>query len=342
MRYGLLVLPSANRVYAEASVRLTSSELAVFGSTVLSGVIEQIEPTVVGGVPYVTFECERLSERDLALLGNLSSLFAVFEFEGDLLRPVETGSLDRFDDDLITIQKYSGKTNEQFTKLLLNVTALSSDFADEFLSRRFQVLDPLCGRGTTLNQALMYGWDAAGVEQDQKDVEAYTTFMSTWLKRKRLKHRIEASPVRRHRQIVARRLAASLAATKEDYKAGDVQQLEVLTMDTAQSGEFFRPEAFDLIVTDAPYGVQHASRTGGALARNPLQLLAGAVPVWETLLRRGGALGLAWNTLVASRDEVTDILSGAGLTVLNEGPFVAFSHRVDQSIQRDIVIARKA
>ncbi len=37
--------------------------------------------------------------------------------------------LDRYDDDLLTILKYPGKTNEQFTKLLLNVTLASSAFA---------------------------------------------------------------------------------------------------------------------------------------------------------------------------------------------------------------------
>ena len=81
--------------------------------------------------------------------------------------------LDRFDDDLVTIQKYPGKTNEQFTKLLLNVTLLASASAGEMLDRRLRVLDPLCGRGTTLNQALTYGYDAAGLDLDGKDFEAY-------------------------------------------------------------------------------------------------------------------------------------------------------------------------
>jgi SAM-dependent methyltransferase len=330
-------------VYSEAAARLTLSELELFGKAVLDGKIATAETTRIAGVPYVTFEADPLSDRDLAFLGNLSSLFAVFELEGDLLRPVETTSLDRFDDDLITIQKYSGKTNEQFTKLLLNATVLSTAFAANMLTTRLQVLDPLCGRGTTLNQALMYGWDAAGVELDHKDVEAYTTFMSTWLKRKRLKHRIEAVPVRRNRQLVARRLTATLAANKESYKAGDVQQLEVITADTAQAAEFFRPGSFDLIVTDAPYGVQHGSRSvTGALARSPLQLLDGAVRVWASLLKPGGALGLAWNTLVASRDELSSVLSRAGLVVFEEGPYAGFAHRVDQSIVRDVIIARRA
>ena len=41
------------------------------------------------------------------------------------------------------------------------------------LTGRLTVFDPLCGRGTTLNQALMYGYDAAGLDVDGKDFEAY-------------------------------------------------------------------------------------------------------------------------------------------------------------------------
>ncbi len=57
----------------------------------------------------------------------------------DLLRPTALRPLAYFDDDLLTIQKYSGKTNEQFTKLLLNVTVLASSFAPQMLDRRLVV-----------------------------------------------------------------------------------------------------------------------------------------------------------------------------------------------------------
>jgi tRNA G10 N-methylase Trm11 len=210
------------------------------------------------------------------------------------------------------------------------------------LDRRLRVLDPLCGRGTTLNQAVMYGYDAAGVDLDQKDFEAYATFLSTWLKRKRVKHHIEVAPVRRNRQVVARRLHATLAAAKEDYKAGDVQDVEVINADTTRTGEFFQAASFDVLVTDAPYGVQHGSRTTAAgLARNPLDLLAAAAPGWAELLRPGGALGVAWNTYVARREDAAEVLAGAGLQPLDSPPYGRFRHRVDQAITRDVLVARK-
>lgn len=337
MRYALLIAPSANRVYAEASVALTRAELALAGRTVLGDRLTDLDAETIGGVPYVTFAADGLSERDLALLANLSSAYALFGREGELLRPVTLHRLDRYDDDLVTIPKYAGKTNEQFTKLLLNVTLLSTAWPGEWIDRRFRVLDPLCGRGTTLNQALMYGFDAAGMDLDTKDVEAYSVFLSTWLKRKRLKHKIEFAPVRRNRQVVARRLHASLAPTREAWPAG-AQEVEVIAADTTRAREFFKPAGFDVLVADAPYGVQHGSRTKAGLARGPVELLAAAAPVWAELLRPGGALGISWNTHVADRSEAAAALAAGGLEPL---PAEGFRHRVDQAIDRDILVARR-
>ncbi|WP_233558979.1 TRM11 family SAM-dependent methyltransferase [Micromonospora radicis] len=339
----MLILPSGNRVYSGAAVELTRAELEIFGAAVLDGRISGVETATVGGVPYVTFGVDGgLSERDAALLGNLSSAYALFEFAGDLLRPVPLARLDRYDDDLVTILKYPGKTNEQFTKLLLNVTLLASAWAGELLTRRFRVLDPLCGRGTTVNQAMMYGFDAAGLDRDAKDFEAYQAFLTTWLKRKRIKHRVlESGPVRRERKVVGRRLRLEVAASREAHKAGDVQAVDVVSADTTRAGEFFRPASVDLVVADAPYGVQHGSRTADVLARDPLALLGAAVPGWARLLRPGGALGISWNTNVAGREAAARHLTDAGLVVLDEGPWRGLAHPVDQAIVRDVLVARK-
>jgi SAM-dependent methyltransferase len=338
----MLLLPSANRVYASASPELARAELAVFSESVLGGALSDAEVTNRGGVPYLEFGAERLPDQATTFLSQLSAIYALFEADGSLLKPVELRSLDRYDDDLITIQKYQGKTNEQFTKLLLNVTLMSSAFAPELASRRLAVFDPLCGRGTTLNQALMYGCDAAGLDADQRDFDAYSAFIKTWLQRKRIKHHADYDgPVRRDGKVIGRRLQLSLSATKEEHKAGLVQRLDVVCADTTRAAEFFRPDAFDLIVTDAPYGVQHGSRTPAGLARRPQDLLTAAVPVWAQLLRPGGAVGISWNTLVAPREQAAAILAAAGLEPLDSGPYRQFRHRVDQAIVRDVLVARK-
>ncbi|MPZ29250.1 MAG: SAM-dependent methyltransferase [Micromonosporaceae bacterium] len=344
--YALLVAPSSNRVYAGEAPRLTGAELTVFGDTVLGAGLREVAPTELGGVPYVGFATESpLSPRDVAYLSNLSSGYALFAREGpELLRPLRLRPLARYDDDLVTIPKYQGKTNEQFTRLLLNVTVLASTRAAQMLDRRLVVLDPLCGRGTTLNQALMYGYDAIGVEGDERQVEAYATFLRTWLRRKRLKHSVELNPVRQHRQRVASRLDATLAPSQQAHRDGDIQRVTVLHTDTVRSRELLRAGCCDVIVTDAPYGIAHRSRSGGQPAgeRSPLDLLAAAVPVWEQLLRRGGALGVAFNTHVAGRDEVAELLAGAGLAVVTDPAYRGFGHWVDQGITRDLLVAVKS
>jgi SAM-dependent methyltransferase len=351
-RYAFLLLPSHNRVYADAAPALARAEFAVLAAVLPDGVIreESLAESAIGGVPYVTFEADGLSRRDADLLANLSSLYALFEVTGEpprpVLRPVTLRRLDRFDGDLLTVLKYQGKTNEQFTKLLLNVTLASSSFVGALNTRRLAVLDPLCGRGTALNQALMYGFDAYGADIDARDVEAYAVFIQRWLKGKRLKHQAGFFPVRRDRKVVARRLTAEFAATRDEYKAGDVQRLEVVATDTTRIGDFFRPASADLVVADLPYGVQHGShatgRAGaGTLARSPLGLLRAAAPVWAKALRPGGALGISWNTLVARREDAAGAVAAAGLEVLDSARYRAFRHRVDQAITRDILIGRK-
>lgn len=61
----------------------------------------------------------------------------------------------------------------------------------------------------------------------------------------------------------------------------------------------------------------------------------------SALLRSGGACGISWNTYVAPREQAAKILAGAGLDVLDTGPWRAFRHRVDQAIIRDILVARQ-
>ncbi|MDN3240099.1 TRM11 family SAM-dependent methyltransferase [Glycomyces tritici] len=341
-QYAMLISPSANRVYARTAARMAANEIRVFSAHALDGAIADVEEAAFGGVPYLTFRSDSLSARDLKLLANLSSLYALFAVRGEMLEPIAVERLDRYDDDLVTILKYVGKTNEQFTKLLLNVTAAVALDPDRLLAGDVTVLDPMCGRGTTLNQAAMYGWDAFGVEVDKRDFETYSAFVQRWLKDKRLKHHAVQSRVKREGRGVGQRTRVEFAATKERHRAGDLQVVEIVNADTLRSGEVFRKGAFDLIVTDAPYGVQHAAvKDTRALTRKPTEVLEAAVPVWADLLRRGGAIGLSWNLYTTGRADLVAILEEAGLEVMDAAPFLDFEHRVDQAINRDLVVARK-
>ena len=214
-RYAILQLPSVNQVYNAASGQLVVGELQSVNAAVMGNRIKDIENTIIGGVSYLTFTCEAMTGGDVFYIANLSFVYALFAVHGDeqtlRLRPIKLEALDRYDSDLLSILKFAGKTNQHFTRMLLNVTLMASSFAAQMHSKRLTVFDPLCGRGTTLNQALMYGFHAAGIEMDHNDYEAYRIFINRWLKDKRLKHKSDEAELRKDKQHQARRLSIRLA-----------------------------------------------------------------------------------------------------------------------------------
>jgi SAM-dependent methyltransferase len=330
--HAALVLPSANRVYAGAAPALLAAELEALSLLALGGRIGDVQVTTLGGAPYVTFGGD-LDGDALAAVSNLSALYALFAVEGDLLRPADLRRLDRWDDDLVTIQRYTGKTNEQLTRLLLNLAVAAGPGAAAFTGgTRPRVLDPLSGRGTTLNVALLCGFDAAGIDHDRKDVDAHLQFLTTWLKAKKAKHSSKRSGAR---------TTLVLAPDKEAMKAGASQELVVAAGDTTSVVDHLGKSSVDAVVTDLPYGVQHGSQAGDGLRRSPAELLAKGLPAWRAALRPGGGLALSWNTKVLPRTELVALLEGARFEVLEGGPFDRFAHRVDQAIDRDVVVARR-
>lgn len=334
MRYALLVSPSTNRVYAQSAAALAVAELRVVSEQVLGGALSDVQQETLGSVEYVTFSGPPLDNLAQSWLSNLAVTFALFGLDdAGKLEPLDLQRWDQLDSDLISIQKYPGKTNEAFTKLLFNVTLAASAFARE--RRPLSVLDPLCGRGTTLNQALMYGHHATGVEVDKKDFEAYALFIQRWVKDKRLKHDAVQGHVKGHPK-----LDLALGVTKERYKAGDTLRVTYVSADTHAIADVFQQRSFDLLVTDAPYGVQHGAHGAEATARKPFELLTSALPIWRAALRPGGAIGIAWNNLVLRRDKLAQLLADNGLEVCASLAHEGFEHRVDHAIQRDLIIAR--
>ncbi len=333
--YLLLVAPSANRVYAEAAAGLAAAEaetvLAAFGATA------EVTPRTIGGVPYLAVRTD--ADRAVEVLSDLSTTFAAYAPEGDLLRPLDLRRRAFYPDDLVTLQKYQGKTNEQWTRLCLNVTAAATRRPERWLDGGLEVLDPMCGRGTTLNIALLAGYDVTGVDLDRKDYDLYAAFLKTWVQTHRLKHTLDRGASTTGGRARGRELELTVAPTKEAYKAGETHRLRYLNTDTTALDGLVRGGSVDVIVTDTPYGVQHGSH-GDRLARSPLALLDSALPGWCRTLRVGGAVGLSYNRHVAPPDELRLLLEQHGLEVVDHGE--RFRHRVDASIDRDLVVARKS
>ena len=329
--YALLVRPAANRVFGGDAATLLVSELRAVDRLVLGRLLADVGRTTLEGIEYVGFTTvEPIDGATASVLASLSSTYALYERLGDgLLRPTPASPLERFDDDLVTTPRYVGKTNETFTRLLVTTAVAASGRA---LGEHVRILDPLCGRGTTLHHALLLGADALGIDLDAKDTQAYATFLKSWLEEKRIKHQLDRTAGRgRFRLTIGRR-------------GDDLRQLvDVATADTTDALSLFGRNAVDAIATDLPYGVQHGARSGPAatLSRRPDELLREALPAWRGVLRPGGGLALSWNTRVLRRDDLTGLLADAGLELPDLGEGVDFVHRVDRTITRDVVIARR-
>lgn len=331
-RYLMLRTPSANRVYAGESGPLSAAELEL-----TAPFATDIADTDVAGVGYLSFEAPELSDAQAETVSRQSACFALFRAEGELLRPVPLPAAFVLDDDLVTIPKYQGKTNEQFTQLLVGVTLAA---VTREPSGPRQILDPLAGRGTTLSTALLLGHDAHGVEGDAKAFEQMASFYTTYLRRKRLKHSAEVRPVRREGKAVGKRFDAEIRGE------GPALHVTAFTGDTRDSAALFGKKRFDAIVTDAPYGIAHGATTdvrgvAGKRDRSPAGLLREAIPVWAGQLMHGGALGISWNTFGLSRADLAAMLAAAGLEVRSGGAWERFAHRVDSSIKRDLIVATR-
>jgi hypothetical protein len=124
----ILLAPSANRVYASGADRLVAAELKI-----MLGAHDHpaIQPVTVAGVGYLAVASASLDDQISGALGRLSGFYAAFQRVQGRLLPIEVATPDLFDDDLVTIPKYPGKTNEQFTRLLINVTLASIEASDQ-------------------------------------------------------------------------------------------------------------------------------------------------------------------------------------------------------------------
>lgn len=339
MRVGILPIPHPNARYQAATSKLLEAELLAFaqgtGST-----ITHIGWEMVGTLNLLTFEAAQLSPRDEQGLARLSGTLACFVLEpGGLLRPLSTGADWYFEQDLAAVPKYKGKTNEAFTRLLISLALYHSDFAGQW-DTPLTVLDPLCGRGTTLFCALERGFHATGVETDKNDVSLMSQYFTRYLKYHRMKHTLGRSSLTVDGRAAGEMARWETAPTQEKYRDGDIRTLTVVKGDTTLSDRYFK-KGFHLLVADLPYGVQHGGEGNPAAGKGSRALLSRALPAWKGALQKGGAMALSFNRHTLPHQEVVAAVEQAGLTPVTGMPWDDLSHFVEQAVLRDIVIARK-
>jgi tRNA G10 N-methylase Trm11 len=227
--------------------------------------------------------------------------------------------------------------------MMINLALHSGSFSRE---DRICLLDPVAGKGTTLFEGLRLGLDVAGIEIGGKAVQEMNAYFKKYLETEKYKHTFaKERKSGANKAFTAHLYSYAFAKTKEDFH--DPQRVQHLTMaegNARYAAELFPKGAFQLLVGDLPYGVAHGNVTGekaSSLTRNPTELLEACLPAWRTVLASDGVMVLAWNLHVLPRERMLDILRRNGFVPFTGGPYDRLAHRVDRSIQRDVVVAGK-
>lgn len=335
LRYALLLKPHANVRYKQSLERLALAELMC----ILEAWGIFTEPTMesIAGAAFLIFETNQMPSQAWKAISKHSSICFAACIEDELLRPIPLQREGYMPDDIAEVLKYKGKTNADFTTMMLHCAQSASDFAQA--GQPLTVLDPICGRGTSLFCATQEGHNAIGVEVDGKAIVEADTYFARYLKYHKMKHRRETASVTLPDRRNAKEIRYLFASTAEGYKTDDRRTLRLLAGDTRDVSDMLGVESCHLIIGDLPYGVQHAPKQGGRLSS--LQgLLESAMSAYTKALKTGGAIALSFNTYTLSRQTVEEQMRRAGLTVMDRRPYADFSHWVEQAINRDFVVAR--
>jgi len=335
MKIALKITPQRSTQYANMVATLAIPELL---ASPLGTFIKECVPTTLAGQAYLLVtldEGTQLSPYLLSVLARMGATSEVYEYfdaigavSGPLLRPIEPQFVPFVPLEMAETRRYKGKTNEVFTRVLLNVALFAGEYAAN-LNERLRVLDPLAGGGTTLFLALSAGYDAFGIELNRQDVETTAVFMRQYLDSAHMAYKERDERGRR----AGRRYQFEIG------RRGDTRMLVLVNGDAIQADMHMREVVggprVHAIVGDLPYGIQHFGEISS--------LLTQALPIWTGMLLPGGTLALAWNATRSERVEMVNFLEQeAMLKVRNEPPYTQFTHAVDRVIKRrDVVVGVK-
>jgi hypothetical protein len=322
--------PQRSTQYSNLARDLAAAELLAspIGSTV-----QDVSLQKIAGQDYVQFSLpDPITEETARLLASMAMLGGIFEtfdsigdVSGPLLRPVPATHPAFVSADMAAIRRYKGKTNEAFTHFLCNMAKYASAFAEEEWAA-LDVVDPLCGGGTTLFTALSLGADVAGLDVDRTDVESTAAFITQYCRENRI---ALATKEERLRKLGARRWLFQIGRD-------DVRRCMLALGDASRTSELLAGFGrAHLIVTDLPYGIQHSGPLHG--------LLADCLPGWAELLVPGGAIAFSWDSTRLDRQEMMALVGKvADLEVVDRPPYDRLAHRVDRVIKRrDVLVARR-
>ena len=338
MFYSFALQQHPNIRYREAVSRLSCFELYSMLSAVgISVSPDRIREQVIGNSSFLSFESAPLSDAALRFLSLHSSLLIMFEREGELLRPIPVSPPFFLPPDLPEILKFKGKTSVTFTRMMLNLALSFSP--DPFPSSRLTVLDPMCGKATTLFCAAQYGMNAAGIDSNARSIDEAQNYFSRYLKYHQKKHTIRrySETIRSHAVPVTEFLFSD---TKDHFHQNKRSKLTLAKGDTSDCRALTRHTQADMIVTDLPYGIQHAPQSGCRVEPFTV-LLKRVIPDWYDALAPGGSVAVSFNSLTLPRENVIRIFRDSGFRFPYLVDQFDFTHEVEQAVLRDMLLAVK-
>mgnify|MGYP001353015890 CR=1 FL=1 len=319
--------PHENARYQQAQTMLAGRELRCLMEKY--GVVSPIESEKLGGADFLFFTLNDPPPDALSFLARHSSLYFAAERENGLLRPLLINRPEYVPAYMPLVLKYKGKTNASFTRLLINLAFCAGENKPPDVPT---LLDPMCGRGTTLFSALSDGMNAAGIDGDISELREGLRFSENFFQYEHIPFTAEKS---------SRTLNKGRSAPQTRMTVGrgnDQRTLTFILADTRDACPAFPKGGADLLAVDLPYGVQHAPTKNGAMDTLPSLLLA-ALPSWKAALKPGAGAAISFNTLTLKRETISSLLTASGFTVLSE-PYESFEHWVEQAVTRDIIVAR--
>ena len=333
MKCAFLLYPHQNVRYRQSLLTIAAAELSMTLAALGRG--GEVRPVEMGGAAFLTFDCDHLTQRDVRMLSELASVYVMFTMEDAQMVPMESAHPNYIGEDLPALLKYKGKTNEMFTDAMLTMALAGSAFMPVHDSQ-LVVCYPMAGRGTTLMLALRRGYHGVGIEIGKADVKECCDYMTRYLEYHRIKHKRSEASLTVRGKCGGRETKFVLSDTAEHFKAGDTRTLRMIQGDTRDTLALLKAKSVHLMVTDIPYGVQKGTAgrqdsIGGTLER--------ALPAWHDTLKPGGVLAMSFNTYVTRRAELERLCALAGFEIVQTG---SLEHWVEQAINRDVILARRA
>lgn len=325
MDYGILLWPYANNRYAQALGPLLAAELALLLRR--AGIDSPVERRSIAQTDWLCFRADEISPAALDILRTHSHLLLLARLRADGLDQLTGPAPCKVGEGLSSILKYKGKTSELFTRAMIGMAAGLCDFDP---GERLFLLDPLCGRGTTLFEAANRGCDCAGCDVNRKDLDQGYAYFKKFLEMSRVKHEQaqDVLTVRGEKGVRRREIRYAVANGR--------QSMAFLEGDARAVARALKPRSVHLIVADLPYGVQHAP----ALCQRLDALLDELLPRLRALLKPGGAIALSFNAYTLKADALRAQLAAAGFAPFCEPPFDRLDHWVEQAVRRDLALAR--